>query len=55
MANGSFGLERKIVFMIYMFSIADKVVYIGAIGEKRGNRFFFAGEVKLDRDPSVRS
>jgi hypothetical protein len=34
--------------VIYRFSIADNEVYIGAIGEKRGNRFYNAGEeVKL--------
>jgi mRNA-degrading endonuclease RelE of RelBE toxin-antitoxin system len=34
--------------VIYRFSVADSEVYIGAIGEKRGNRFYVGGEeVKL--------
>ena len=30
--------------VIYRFSLADQKVYIGAIGEKRGNKLFIAGE-----------
>jgi hypothetical protein len=34
--------------VIYRFSITDNAVYIGAIGEKQGNRVYVAGEeVKL--------
>jgi hypothetical protein len=34
--------------VIYRFSIIENEVYIGAIGERRGNRFYAAGEeVKL--------
>lgn len=42
-----FGLKNRFR-VIYRFSIDEEEVYIGAIGEKRGNRFIVGGEeIKL--------